>query len=543
MKSIFGKRENETFQQYRERSINSISKSFCGAKWYNATIWLGNGTTASCHHPPAHKIPLDEVAKSYKALHNTTYKKAIRKEMLEGIRPKECEYCWKIEDLGDDKVSDRVYKSVIYSDEELKEAKTKFGYTEDVDLKTLEIAFDPNCNFACSYCNASFSTTWQKDVKVNGPYQNLVSDGAGAFQHDGGHAMPYGRKNEGNPYVEAFWKWWKAELQYSLRELRVTGGEPSMSPDFWKLMDWWRDNKDCNVEFAVNSNLGQKKQLLDALIDASNNVKSFSIYTSNEATGLQAEYIRYGLDWEVWLNNMRRVNSEGNISSVNVMMTINALCLFSITEFMDEMLKLKHEFGQKAAVMSFNILRFPSFQSIVTLPENIRLERADHIEKWLEENWTGGATGLLDMERDGIIRMIDYIRRIETGHRHTSSKETRERDWKSFYSQYDKRRNLDFLKAFPMLKEWWDTIPETNIEQLKGFIDGDDAKSNRYVDETLQKAKEEGWVLNPQWANPGAQDYIEPDDEQQDEMIDLVEQLKKDSDERHVGGVAGNKLI
>ena len=94
-----------------------------------------------------------------------------------------------------------------------------------------------------------------------------------------------------------------------------------------------------------------------------------------------------------------------------------------------------------------------------------------------------------------------------------------------------------------MLKEWWDTIPETNIEQLKGFIDGDDAKSNRYVEETLLKAKEEGWVLNPQWANPGAQDYIEPDDEQQDEMIDLVEQLKKDSDERHVGGIAGNKLI
>ena len=181
---VFAKKDDESFQEYRERVINKLSQSFCGAKWYNATIWLGNGTTASCHHPPAHKIPLEEVAKSYKAIHNTTYKKAIRKQMMEGERPKECEYCWKIEDLGPDKVSDRVYKSVIYTDEELKQARTELGYTEDVDLKTLEIAFDPNCNFGCSYCNASFSTTWQNDIKKFGPYQNLVSDGAGAFQHD-----------------------------------------------------------------------------------------------------------------------------------------------------------------------------------------------------------------------------------------------------------------------------------------------------------------------------------------------------------------------
>ena len=525
MADVFAKKDNETFQEYRERVVNKISPSFCGAKWYNATIWLGNGTTASCHHPPAHKIPLDEVAKSYKALHNTKYKKAVRKQMLDGVRPKECEYCWKIEDLGKDKVSDRVYKSVIYTDEELKQAKNTFGAHEDVDLKTLEIAFDPNCNFGCSYCNASFSTTWQKDIKVNGPYQNLVSDGGGAFRHDGNHAMPYGRKNEGNPYVEAFWKWWEAELQYSLRELRVTGGEPSMSPDFWKLMDWWSKNKDCKVDFAVNSNLGQKKKLLDALIDASHNIKKFSIYTSCEATGLQAEYIRYGLVWDVWLANMYRVNEEANIKSVNVMMTVNALCLFSITEFMDEMIKIKEKYGQEAAMMSFNILRFPSFQSIVTLPIPIRKERAKHLNKWLNEN----KSNITDFERDGILRLIDYILNVDTGHEFTSSLESRERDFKSFYSQYDSRRRKDFLKAFPMLEEWWESIPITDLGKVQKLVDGDDAKSNRYVTEVLKKAKDEGWVLDGQWANPGAQDFIEPDDEQQYEMIDLVKKLKRES--------------
>jgi organic radical activating enzyme len=522
---IIAKKHDESYLDYRERVVNKISPAFCGAKWYNATIWLGNGTTASCHHPPAHKIPLEEVAQNYKAIHNTNYKKLIRKQMLEGERPKECEYCWKIEDLGPDNISDRVHKSVIYSDKELAECKSLYGWDKDVDLKTLEIAFDPNCNFGCSYCNASFSTTWQNDIKKNGAYQNLVSDGAAAFQHDGGHSLPYGRKNEGNPYIEAFWKWWEGELQYTLRELRVTGGEPTMSKDFWKLMKWWEQNPDCNVEFAVNSNLGQKDELFNELLKASHNIKSFHLYTSCEATGKQAEYIRDGLKWEKWLENMDRMLGEGNVQSANCMMTINALCLFSITEFMDEMLKLKVKYKTQSPVCSFNILRFPSFQSIVTLPKDIRLERADAIEKWINDNWDEEKNGFIQWEKDSMVRLVKYIREVDTGYSFTSSLESRERDFKSFYSQYDKRRNQNFLEAFPMLKEWWDSIPETNIAPLKGLVDGDDAKSNRYVDEVMDTAKKEGWILNPQWANPGAQDYVEPtsdNDNMQNEMMDFI---------------------
>jgi hypothetical protein len=119
-----------------------------------------------------------------------------------------------------------------------------------------------------------------------------------------------------------------------------------------------------------------------------------------------------------------------------------------------------------------------------------------------------------------MLRLVSYIREVNTGHSHTSSLETRERDWKSFYTQYDIRRNKNFVETFPMLKEWWDSIPETNITPLKQVVDGDDAKSNRYVSDVMETAKKEGWVLNPQWANPGAQDYIETD--QQDDMLKYI---------------------
>jgi hypothetical protein len=125
--------------------------------------------------------------------------------------------------------------------------------------------------------------------------------------------------------------------------------------------------------------------------------------------------------------------------------------------------------------------------------------------------------------------MVAYIREIETGHAFTSSIESRERDFKSFYTQYDVRRNKNFIETFPMLKEWWDSIPETKIKPLTSLIDGDDAKSNKYVDDVVETAKKEGWILNPQWANPGAQEYVEPEVEKdiQDEMVEYIKTNRK----------------
>ena len=58
-----------------------------------------------------------------------------------GERPKGCEYCWKIEDIKRDNISDRVYKSKIFTNEALNEAYRSDANT-DWNLKTLEIAFD-----------------------------------------------------------------------------------------------------------------------------------------------------------------------------------------------------------------------------------------------------------------------------------------------------------------------------------------------------------------------------------------------------------------
>lgn len=468
------KKLNESLQQYRDRVLDSKSKSFCGAKWFNATTWLGSGTTASCHHPPAHVIPIEEIKENYTAIHNTKHKKEMRRMMQSGERPRECEYCWKMEDMGKDAVSDRTFKSIIYSDEELQEAY-EIDKNENINLKTFEIAFDRVCNLACSYCNASFSTTWAKDIKNNGPYQNLVSDGAGAFHHDGAWAQPY-KDDEDNPYIQAFWKWWDNGLSESLQELRITGGEPLMSANTWKLFDWFEAQKSADMRFAVNSNLIAKKEIIDKLIIKSKNIKNFELYTSCEAIGEQAEYIRDGLDYKLWKHNLYRILTEANYKGIHIMMTINSLCLFTITEFLDEIYELKILTNSKTPTVSLNLLRFPSFQSPLALPNHIK----DHLHEKLSSWWKDKKhnTKWHEFERASIERLIDYLVTVDAPHRRTSNLVTLWRDFKTFYAQYDLRRNKS-LNVFPkILIDWVESIPDTDAS-------------------IIELAEKEGWILKP----------------------------------------------
>ncbi len=492
------KQPKETYKEYKERVIDPVSPSFCAAKWNNATIWLGSGTTASCHHPPAHKISIDDIKANSKALHNTKHKKLMRKQMLAGERPTECEYCWKIEDIGRDSISDRVFKTVIYDDENI-EKISQLPWDADVNLETLEIAFDRTCNFACSYCNASFSTTWGKDIKNNGVYQNLVSDGAAAFQQDGSWAQPYAR-GETNPYVEAFWDWWP-ELSKSLKELRITGGEPLMSDDVWKLFEYFKENGSNDIRFAINSNLGAKPELIEKLIKNSHYVDSFDLYTSCEAYQDQAEYIRDGLQWDYWVANIHNIIQNGNIRALHMMMTINSLSLFSITDFMDMMLEWKTKYGKHMPTWSVNLLRFPSFMSPLALPDHIKNERRAHLEAWLKNNENHPM--MHEMEKEGIARLIDYLDVVDSPHRRVSGKESMWRDFKSFYEQYDERRGKSLHKTFPnILTDWVDSLPYTHLGPEQNLKDGDSTKGWHDDVELKELAEKEGWVLNPESENP-----------------------------------------
>ena len=448
------KQHNETDLQYKERVLDPLSSSMCGAKWYNATIWLGSGMTTSCHHPLPHKVSVEDVIANPKALHNTPKKKAERKLMQEGKRPAGCEYCWKIEDVGRDNISDRVYKSNIYTDEDLQSAHT-LDVNQDVDLKTLEIAFDRTCQFACSYCNPAFSTTWVKDIKKNGAYEDLVSDGRNHFTHTHDSNQLY-TFNETNPYIEAFFKWWESDLHKTLEELRITGGEPMMSGHLWKLLDWFKENKGASTtRIAINSNLGLESSDILKLLNRADSAP-LDIYTSNESLVHQAEYIRDGLEWPTWARNMHLLAGSGKLRSLHNMCTVNALCLETLPEFLSYLIKFKEQYGKDFPSFTLNILRFPSFQSPLALPDNIRTLHKDRLQEWYDKNADNEL--LHEHELNQTQRLIDYLDVVKTPHSDAFDMPKLHNDFKQFYSQYDIRRNKNFEKSFPSMKEWYSEL-------------------------------------------------------------------------------------
>jgi organic radical activating enzyme len=437
--------------------INEISPSFCGAKWYNATIWLGSGMSTSCHHPPAHYVPVIDILNNPKGVHNTVEKKLDRAKMQAGERPAGCEYCWKIEDMERDAISDRVYKTQIYTNAEIEAARLMHP-SEDVNLRTLEIAFDRTCNFACSYCNPAFSTTWVKDIKRNGPYKNLLSDGRNHFTHAHDDAEKFHYKEE-NPYVEAFFKWWETDLHRTLRELRITGGEPLMSPHTWRLMDWFEANKgESECVLALNSNLVGKN--VKEFIVRTCDLPPMELYTSAESTGAASEYIRDGFIEEEWHNNLSYAFDSGNLRGLHIMCTINSLCLESLPEFLTNILRLKMKRPHPEVNFSINILRFPSFQSPLVLPEEMRTHHKEQLEEWMDTFYHNSPPDYLvsEMEANQVQRLIDYLDVVKTPHSDTFEQSKLENDFKQFYQQYDERRGKDFCATFPHLTKWYKSL-------------------------------------------------------------------------------------
>lgn len=138
-----------------KKAMESISPTYCAAKWLNSTIWLYCGETASCHHLSGHKVNLTDLMKNgCDKLHNTPQKIKEREEMLLGKKPRECSYCWDIE-RHSGLVGDRLYKTAEFSTEDIEETLIN---TTSIFPKYLEIAFDNICNMACCYCSSKYSS-------------------------------------------------------------------------------------------------------------------------------------------------------------------------------------------------------------------------------------------------------------------------------------------------------------------------------------------------------------------------------------------------
>ena len=442
--------------------INDISPSFCSAKWLQTTLMLQNGYNHSCHHPSPHKIPLEEIAVNPAALHNSQYKKQQREKMLCGERPKECDYCWKIEDLDKEYFSDRHYKTSDWWSWDNVDLIAKSDPYDDIYPTYLEVSFSNACNFACAYCSPEISSAWMRDIEKAGNYPVKFGSHDLNYLRDVGK-FPY-KNSEPNPYVDAFWEWFPDAYPH-LKVFRITGGEPTMSKDFWKTVDYIvaHHHENPNLQIGINSNLGTDPRLIERLIEAIQKLEEsgiqVEIFTSAESTGEKANYARDGIDYELWMNNIRKVLTETNCRVI-IMTTVNILSISSMQEFVGDIMQLRIEFNQNLAhnriPLSVNYLRYPPHLQCTLLTPVYRETLANKLELycegWLKYDSPDKFARLYLEEFDQVKRLCDYLRSEDTAHKYRD-------DFIKFIGAYDERRGKNFKLTFPELisdMEKWD---------------------------------------------------------------------------------------
>jgi len=140
-------------------------------------------------------------------------------------------------------------------------------------------------------------------------------------------------------------------------------------------------------------------------------------------------------------------------SEIHNMCTINALCLESLPEFLEKMVWFKSASKVYGPTLNYtlNILRFPSFQSPLVLPDDLRNKFKGDMQKFLNNN----VKHLEHMEVNQTQRLIDYLDVVKTPHAGAAEQSKLQKDFKTFYSQYDKRNGKDFEKTFPIIGEWY----------------------------------------------------------------------------------------
>jgi MoaA/NifB/PqqE/SkfB family radical SAM enzyme len=484
-----------------EHQLKNISKTMCYAKWAQASLHLTNGMTHSCYHPPLHKISVDEIQKNPKALHNTDQKKHERNLMLKGQRPEGCSYCWKIEDVGGR--SDRIYRSGEYWAQNARKDIFESLDTGDVDPRYLEVNFNQACNFKCMYCSPHLSTEWENEIDKYGSYEikdynsNIIKHNATEYLD-----MPLKVKQGDNPYVEAFWKWWP-ELYKKLEVFRMTGGEPLMDVNTFKVLDYIYEHPNTWLEISVTSNLcPPKPELFNKFLDkvkkleeiqiwedkerfnpgAGNHwyvnmaVKNFALFVSVDSVGDQAEYIRNGLDFKIMTDNVNDFLDNTVNTTVTFINTFNILSVPRIKQYLEYILDLRKKYSKENQGIKYipihdpyykhpdheihprqriwfdvPVLRNPAWQNFKLLPEEYDFYLEDAIAFMKSNSNVDNFVGFYDFEIAKLERNLSILK----DRNNLTNVEIDKQNFVKFFDQYDQRKGTNLLRTFPELEKFY----------------------------------------------------------------------------------------
>ena len=408
----------------------------CQLKWSWSTLHLPQGQTASCHRTGWGNINRE----NFDQFHNTDKKLQERQDMLAGRWPEHsCHYCRKIEQAGG--FSDRKLMLLIPNQypEELDVDPTAVN----VDPTVLEVFINSICNMSCLYCIPGLSS------KIN--QENIKF---GKFSKGG--VVLEAELNQNPLLIDKFWGWMKRKST-GLKRFNILGGEPFYQTEFYQLLDYFENTEHPDLELGITTNLGISTSKLEAickrfrklLIDKK--LKRIDLTCSIDCWGPEQEFVRYGLDLDVWEKNFEYLLSQKWIT-LNINQTISILTIKTMPELL---VKLQAWRKTRPVGHFFSVVTpQPSYLVPAVLGADVFKSDFDKIISCMPD--TTDQHKIAKQYMQGIIKEIEQ-----------SSVDVAEiAKLQIFLDEKDRRRGTDWKAMFPWLAEICDQHLKNNSDGL-----------------------------------------------------------------------------
>ncbi len=402
----------------------------CQLKWNWSTLYLHGGTTASCHRTGWSKI----TPENFNDFHNTEKKQQERQLMLQGQWPVDsCQYCREIEETGG--FSDRMLHLQIpgMSPPELEQDPTCVSVTPTI----LEVFFNNTCNLSCLYCLPNLSSKiHQENVKF------------GDFQFQGVRLLPADKDDNHSVFIDKFWQWMH-DYSYNLKRFNVLGGEPFYQAEFYQLIEYFEQHPHPDLELGIVTNLMISEDKLKSLISkfksllSARCLKRIDITCSIDCWGNEQEYVRFGLDLELWEKNFESL-LENKWLKININHTISVLTIKTMPTLLQKLNSWKQSrpVGHYFSAVSPQ----PSYLMPHVLGAGIFDQDFENILKEMSDN----------TDQDRIA--VEYMQGIRDRILAATPDENEKQNLKIFLDEKDRRRGTSWRKVFPWLTKELDHV-------------------------------------------------------------------------------------
>ena len=285
--------------------------------------------------------PLDKIV-------NSVNFNEYRQQMLSGQWPKPCITCQHKEQQGQN--SKRLRENArwlpIISADELAQRTDVTGKLNKIDFAFIELRLANTCNSACITCNPVSSSRWIPDAEK---LQTMLF----WYQNH------YTNENNWTKNLSVFEE--IADHAHSLREIYINGGEPTLIPEHYALLDKLISNKssqNIRLHYSINCT-----RLPNELMDLWLRFREVNVSCSIDEIGDRNSYIRYPTDWDTVINTIDSLmhHRSPNIK-IGITQTISIFNAHRTDQFNDFVKK------QWPGVYVYkNILREPSYLQSETL--------------------------------------------------------------------------------------------------------------------------------------------------------------------------------